>query len=95
VSDKNEESPFGRVIIEQLAEPDVDLSDVEIKSSPPWRLLVSLERRVMPTSPPSVEYSLNDLGRRLVPAIEASAAVSAELKARQSQGQRMKWAGGI
>jgi DNA-binding HxlR family transcriptional regulator len=43
-----------------------------------------VERRVMPTSPPSVEYSLNDLGRRLVPAIEASAAVSAELKARQS-----------
>ncbi|MCL5776122.1 helix-turn-helix transcriptional regulator [Limibaculum sp. FT325] len=42
-----------------------------------------VERRVMPTSPPSVEYSLNDLGRRLVPAIEAIAAVGEELKARQ------------
>lgn len=41
-----------------------------------------LDRHVMPTSPPSVEYALNDLGRRLVPAIEAIAAVGEELKRR-------------
>lgn len=43
-----------------------------------------VERRIMPTSPPSDEYSLNDLGRRLVHAIEAIATVSGELKARQA-----------
>lgn len=43
-----------------------------------------IDRRVMPTSPPSVEYSLTDLGLRLVPAIEAIAAVGEELKARRS-----------
>ena len=37
----------------------------------------------MPTSPPSVEYSLNDMGERLVPAIEAIAAVGEELKKRK------------
>jgi DNA-binding HxlR family transcriptional regulator len=42
-----------------------------------------IERRVMPTSPPSVEYSLNELGERLVPAIEAIAAVGEELKERK------------
>ncbi|BCH32807.1 MarR family transcriptional regulator [Mesorhizobium sp. L-8-10] len=41
-----------------------------------------IERRVMPTSPPSVEYELNELGRRLVPAIEAIAQVGEELKRR-------------
>ena len=30
-----------------------------------------IARRVMPTSPPSVEYSLTDLGRELIPAINA------------------------
>ncbi|HEX5082876.1 MAG TPA: helix-turn-helix domain-containing protein [Blastocatellia bacterium] len=30
-----------------------------------------LSRRVEPTSPPTVEYSLTDLGRELIPAIEA------------------------
>ena len=43
-----------------------------------------IERRVMPTSPPSVEYSLNELGERLVPAIEAIAAVGEELKERKA-----------
>lgn len=42
-----------------------------------------VDRHVMPTSPPSVEYSLNELGRRLVPAIEAIAAVGEELKRRR------------
>ncbi len=39
-------------------------------------------REVKPTSPPSVEYSLTDLGHELVPAIDAIAAVGAKLKER-------------
>lgn len=39
-------------------------------------------REVKPTSPPSVEYSLTDLGRQLVPAIEAMADVGQKLKER-------------
>jgi DNA-binding HxlR family transcriptional regulator len=39
-------------------------------------------RDVKPTSPPSVEYALTDLGRQLVPAIEAIAAVGHKLKER-------------
>lgn len=46
-----------------------------------------IDRRVMPTSPPSVEYALNELGQRLVPAIEAIAAVGEELK-RRAVGER-------
>ena len=42
-----------------------------------------IRRRVLPTSPPSVEYSLNDLGQRLVPAIEAIAQVGEELSRRR------------
>ncbi len=45
-----------------------------------------IDRRVMPTSPPSVEYGLNGLGLRLVPAIEAIAAVGEELKRRKACG---------
>ncbi|NWH07977.1 MAG: helix-turn-helix transcriptional regulator [Alphaproteobacteria bacterium] len=37
-------------------------------------------RAVMPTSPPSVEYALTELGRELVPAIEAIAHVGFKLK---------------
>jgi DNA-binding HxlR family transcriptional regulator len=39
-------------------------------------------RRVMPTSPPSVEYELTELGRELIPAIHAIIAVGAKLKLR-------------
>jgi DNA-binding HxlR family transcriptional regulator len=39
-----------------------------------------LDRTVQPTSPPSVEYSLTDLGRELVPAIEAIASVGQRLR---------------
>lgn len=42
-------------------------------------------REVKPTSPPSVEYSLTDLGRQLVPAIEAIAAVGHKLKERERE----------
>lgn len=36
-------------------------------------------RRVMPTSPPSVEYELTELGRELLPAIDAIIAVGTKL----------------
>ena len=39
-----------------------------------------ITRRVMPTSPPSVEYALTELGRELVPAIEAIARVGHRLE---------------
>jgi DNA-binding HxlR family transcriptional regulator len=39
-------------------------------------------RRVMPTSPPSVEYELTELGRELIPAIHAIIAVGTKLKLR-------------
>lgn len=39
-----------------------------------------VERQVMPTSPPSVEYRLSPLGRRLLPAIQAVVDVGHELK---------------
>ncbi len=47
-----------------------------------------IERHVMPTSPPSVEYALTDLGARLIPAIEAIAEVGEELKRRRSKDRR-------
>jgi DNA-binding HxlR family transcriptional regulator len=37
-------------------------------------------RKVMPTTPPSVEYALTELGRELMPAIEAIVAVGHKLK---------------
>jgi DNA-binding HxlR family transcriptional regulator len=39
-----------------------------------------VRREVKPTSPPSVEYSLTDLGQQLIPAIDAIAAVGHKLK---------------
>jgi len=44
-----------------------------------------VERRVVDTSPPSVEYSLTPLGRELVPAIEAIARVGFKLKREQAK----------
>jgi DNA-binding HxlR family transcriptional regulator len=39
-----------------------------------------ISRRVVPTSPPSVEYELTELGRELVPAIAAIVEVGRKLK---------------
>ena len=39
-------------------------------------------RTVQPTKPPTVEYELTDLGRELVPALDAIVAVGHKLKAR-------------
>ena len=41
-----------------------------------------ITREVKPTSPPSVEYALTDLGRELVPAIAAIVTVGEKLKRR-------------
>jgi DNA-binding HxlR family transcriptional regulator len=43
-------------------------------------------RRVMPTSPPTVEYSLTDLGQELTPAIEAIVQVGHKLKRMRAVG---------
>lgn len=43
-----------------------------------------VQRNVMPTSPPSVEYALTDLGAELLPAIKAIAAVSKKLRQRKT-----------
>jgi len=43
-------------------------------------------RRVMPTSPPSVEYELTELGRELLPAIQAIIAVGIKLVLRDPRG---------
>jgi DNA-binding HxlR family transcriptional regulator len=42
-----------------------------------------LIRQVLPTSPPTVEYSLTDLGHELTPAIEAIVQVGLKLKRRR------------
>ena len=42
-----------------------------------------VNRRVMDTSPPTVEYELTDLGRELLPAVEAIVAVGYRIKDRR------------
>jgi len=44
-----------------------------------------VSRRVLPTSPPSVEYELTELGRELVPAIQAIVRVGLKLKRRDGE----------
>ena len=41
-------------------------------------------RRVMDTSPPTVEYELTDLGMELLPAVDAIVSVGNRLKARRA-----------
>ena len=41
-----------------------------------------IERNVMPTSPPSVEYQLTELGMELIPALKAIVEVGHKLKMR-------------
>ena len=43
-------------------------------------------RKVIPSSPPTVEYGLSPLGRKLVPAVEAIARVGLELKRLRGRG---------
>jgi len=42
-----------------------------------------LSRRVLPSSPPSVEYELTLLGRYLLPVLESIASVGKRLRARE------------
>ncbi len=53
-----------------------------------------LSRHVRPTSPPSVEYELTELGRELIPALEAIVEVGHKLKARNEIRQRSEAAEG-
>lgn len=53
-----------------------------------------LTRTVMPTSPPSVEYALTELGQELIPVIKSIATVSHKLKARRKAIQTMESAAG-
>lgn len=46
-----------------------------------------VKRKVKPTSPPSVEYSLTELGAELLPAIEAIVEVGHKLKLRNQPGE--------
>jgi DNA-binding HxlR family transcriptional regulator len=48
-----------------------------------------VERRVMPTSPPSVEYSLTPLGEELIPAINAIVSIGQRLKVRATRQRRI------
>lgn len=43
----------------------------------------AIERKIVPTSPPSVEYRLSDLGQEFVPAIHAIVEVGYKLKLRR------------
>ena len=49
-----------------------------------------ITRRVVPTSPPSVEYDLTELGRELVPALAAIVAVGHKLKTHQGRTPRKR-----
>ena len=44
-----------------------------------------VDRHVMDTSPPTVEYELTDLGRELLPAVEAIVAVGYRIKERRDE----------
>ncbi len=46
-------------------------------------------RTVMPTSPPTVEYTLTDLGEELKPVIEAIVRVGEKMKRRKKQNQKI------
>jgi DNA-binding HxlR family transcriptional regulator len=49
-----------------------------------------IQRTVVPTSPPSVEYSLTELRRELVPAISAIVAIGLKLKSRPRAGKGLR-----
>jgi DNA-binding HxlR family transcriptional regulator len=51
-----------------------------------------VERKVMPTSPPTVEYSLTDLGKRLNPILDTIAEVGKGLRKFESKPSKSKTA---
>lgn len=64
---------------------DVDGISAKVLSARLQRLAGDgiVERRVMPTAPPTVEYELTDLGREILPAVDAIVAVGHRLKQRR------------
>jgi DNA-binding HxlR family transcriptional regulator len=64
---------------------DIDGVSAKVLSDRLRRLVADgvLERRVMPTTPPTVEYELTDLGREILPAVDAIVKVGHKLKRRR------------
>ena len=64
---------------------DVDGVSAKVLSDRLRRLVADgvVERRVMPTTPPTVEYELTDLGREILPAVDAIVKVGHKLKRRR------------
>jgi DNA-binding HxlR family transcriptional regulator len=67
-------SDIGKISAKVLAHRLRELEDMGV-----------VHRDVKPTSPPSVEYSLSDLGKELLPAIAAIVSVGHRLKKRSSR----------
>ena len=64
---------------------DIDGVSAKVLSDRLRRLVADgvLERRVMPTTPPTVEYELTDLGREILPAVDAIVKVGQRLGRRR------------
>jgi DNA-binding HxlR family transcriptional regulator len=64
---------------------DIDGVSAKVLSDRLRRLVADgvVERRVMPTTPPTVEYELTDLGREILPAVDAIVKVGHKLKRRR------------
>ncbi|MBL4786722.1 MAG: helix-turn-helix transcriptional regulator [Cohaesibacteraceae bacterium] len=63
---------------------DIPMISAKVLSSRLRKLVIKkvVNRVVKPTSPPSVEYSLTDLGQELVPVIDAIVKVGHKIKLR-------------
>lgn len=66
---------------------DIDGVSAKVLSQRLKRLYADgiVERRVMPTAPPTVEYELTELGREILPAVDAIVQVGYRLKERRTQ----------
>jgi len=77
----------------RFGELRVDMPDISAKTlTARLRMLEQhglVVRTVMPTSPPSTEYALTDLGRELIPVLNAIAAVGQKLKLSRTGGQEI------
>jgi DNA-binding HxlR family transcriptional regulator len=64
---------------------DIDGVSAKVLSDRLRRLVADgvLERRVKPTTPPTVEYELTDLGREILPAVDSIVKVGHKLKQRR------------
>lgn len=77
----------------RFGELRVDMPDISAKTlTARLRMLEQhglVVRTVMPTSPPSTEYALTDLGRELIPVLNAIAAVGRKLKLSRTGGREL------